>query len=168
MKTAEPSASRPCREAVVEPVGLVPKGVDRCCNREHPAARSPWCFPSPRDQRKPLATVHKSWESARKTADFPALRLHDLRHSIGAALVTIGTPLTMVAKMLGHRSLAAAARYAHASDPAAQATAAALSDHLEAARGGGALGTVTAIADARQSARLPTLHEVRDESPAPK
>jgi len=106
---------------------------------EHPAARSPWCFPSPRDARKPLATVHKSWKRARKAAGFSSLRLHDLRHSIGAALVTVGTPLPLVAKMLGHRSLAATARYAHASDPAAQATAAALSDHLETARGSGRL-----------------------------
>lgn len=122
------------RVEIAKPIETRDGATGRAVVLEHPAARSPWCFPSPRDQRKPLATVHKSWERARAAAGFPSLRLHDLRHSIGTALVTIGTPLPLVAKMLGHRSLAATARYAHASDPAAQATAAALSDHFEAAR----------------------------------
>ena len=74
-----------------------------------------------------------AWVDVREAAGFPGLRLHDLRHSIRSALVTIGTPLPPVAKMLGNRSLNATARYAHASDSAALATAAALSDHLDSA-----------------------------------
>lgn len=47
-------------------------------------------------------------ESKRK-----ALRLHDIRHTVGAILASRGVPLEIIAKVLGHKSLVTTRRYAH-------------------------------------------------------
>lgn len=43
-----------------------------------------------------------------------SLRLHDLRHNVGTQSVAAGDPLSVTASLLGHRSTASTARYAHA------------------------------------------------------
>jgi len=47
-------------------------------------------------------------ESKRK-----ALRLHDIRHTVGAILASHGVSLEIIAKVLGHKSLVTTRRYAH-------------------------------------------------------
>jgi integrase len=39
-----------------------------------------------------------------KQADLPAIRLHDLRHTTASLLARVGTPVTEVARLLGHSS----------------------------------------------------------------
>jgi integrase len=52
------------------------------------------------------------------------IRLHDARHSCGAALHLRGVPLAVIAKWLGHANPAITARiYAHSQDEALAAAA---------------------------------------------
>jgi site-specific recombinase XerD len=46
-----------------------------------------------------------------KTADLGDLRLHDLRHSFAAQLVSSGASLALIGSLLGHSSPAVTARY---------------------------------------------------------
>lgn len=48
----------------------------------------------------------------------PTLRIHDLRHSYASHLVSRGTGLQIVGKLLGHTQVATTARYAHVADKA--------------------------------------------------
>lgn len=41
------------------------------------------------------------------------LRLHDIRHTVGAILASKGVPLEIIAKVLGHKSFVTTRRYAH-------------------------------------------------------
>ena len=95
---------------------------------------SPWCFPSPKDSRKPLVSVYRAWDRARQKAELPELRIHDTRHNVGTSLTSEGVPLPLVAAALGHRSLASTARYAHATTKAAHEAVDKLSRRFAAAR----------------------------------
>ncbi len=92
-----------------------------------------WCFPSPRTGG-PIRGIHRLWDDVRKSVGLPDLRLHDLRHNVGTALTSEGVPLPLVARALGHRSLASTARYAHATDEASQAAVEKLSARFAKAR----------------------------------
>ena len=54
-----------------------------------------------------------SWDSARKRANMPELRVHDLRHSFASFLVNAGRSLYEVQELLGHASIKTTSRYAH-------------------------------------------------------
>ena len=41
------------------------------------------------------------------------LRLHDIRHTVGAILASSGVPERVIAQLLGHKSLVTTRRYAH-------------------------------------------------------
>ncbi len=73
---------------------------------------SPFIVPNPRTL-KPFDSVFKSWDTARRAAGVPELRLHDLRHSAASNLVNSGQSLYVVAKVLGHSQMRSAERYAH-------------------------------------------------------
>jgi len=45
------------------------------------------------------------WESARKAAGHPWLRIHDLRHAYAIRLVEAGVPMEVVSEMLGHATI---------------------------------------------------------------
>lgn len=64
---------------------------------------------------KPLRYIFHSWDTARKKAGLPNLRIHDLRHSFASALVNSGVPLYDVQKLLGHQSISTTERYSHLS-----------------------------------------------------
>lgn len=61
----------------------------------------------------PIGSVQKVWETARRKAGFPDLRIHDLRHTVASLALQGGVPLSVVGKMLGHSTPAVTHRYAH-------------------------------------------------------
>jgi integrase len=54
-----------------------------------------------------------AWERALKAAGITNFRWHDLRHTAASYLAMSGVSLVEIAKILGHRTLAMVARYAH-------------------------------------------------------
>ncbi len=72
---------------------------------------SPWVFCDQTGRR--IASVKKSFETACKRAGIEDFRIHDLRHTCAAWLVTAGVPLAEVRDLLGHRSIQMTERYAH-------------------------------------------------------
>ena len=65
---------------------------------------------------KPYSCIYHSWNLARKNADLPSLRIHDLRHSFASALVNQGISIYDVQHLLGHQSIKTTQRYAHLND----------------------------------------------------
>lgn len=57
--------------------------------------------------------LRESWERALKAAEISDFRWHDLRHTAASYLAMSGVSLVEIAKILGHRTLAMVARYAH-------------------------------------------------------
>jgi len=66
----------------------------------------------------------KMWQSVRREAGCPDLRLHDLRHSFASAALSAGYSLSQIGELLGHASTQTTQRYAHLVDTTAQAAAA--------------------------------------------
>jgi integrase len=60
-----------------------------------------------------IGSVQKVWETARRRAGFPDLRVHDLRHTVASLALQQGVSLSIVGKMLGHSTPAVTHRYAH-------------------------------------------------------
>lgn len=77
-------------------------------------AVSPWPFANPATG-KPYVSVYNSWNTARKAAGLPKVRMHDLRHSFASFLVNAGRSLYEVQKILGHTQIKTTQRYAHLS-----------------------------------------------------
>lgn len=75
---------------------------------------SAFVFPNPRTG-KPFVSVFYSWDSARRRAGLPDLRVHDLRHSFASFLVNAGRSLYEVQELLGHADTRTTSRYAHLS-----------------------------------------------------
>lgn len=71
-------------------------------------------FANPRTGR-PFVSVYYSWDTARKQAGLPDLRVHDLRHSFASFLVNAGRSLYEVQELLGHADIKTTSRYAHLS-----------------------------------------------------
>lgn len=63
-----------------------------------------------------LGSVGKIWRAVRTAAGLSDTRLHDLRHSFASNIVNAGGSLPVIGALLGHRSTATTARYAHLSD----------------------------------------------------
>jgi integrase len=75
-------------------------------------AHEDWIFPNPKTN-KPYVSIFYSWDTARKLADLPNLRIHDLRHSFASFLVNAGRSLYEVQELLGHADIRTTSRYAH-------------------------------------------------------
>jgi integrase len=73
-----------------------------------------YLFPSPATG-KPYIQIFNSWDTARKRAGLPDVRIHDLRHSFASFLVNSGRSLYEVQKILGHTQVKTTQRYAHLS-----------------------------------------------------
>ncbi|SFR84713.1 tyrosine-type recombinase/integrase [Sphingomonas jatrophae] len=73
----------------------------------------PFIVPNPKT-REPFTSFFNSWDTARRRAGLPDLRVHDLRHSAASNLVNSGHSLFIVAKVLGHAQTRTTERYAHA------------------------------------------------------
>lgn len=75
----------------------------------------PYVIPNPKT-RLPFTGIHVSWDTARKRAGLPDVRMHDLRHSFASNLVNSGVSLFVVSKALGHTNTLMTQRYSHLSD----------------------------------------------------
>ena len=58
------------------------------------------------------------WRGLRAKAGLSGVRLHDLRHSYASFAAQRSETLPMIGKLLGHKKLTSAARYAHLDDAA--------------------------------------------------
>jgi integrase len=63
--------------------------------------RCPYLVPN-LDTGRPFTSLKRAWETARKRADLPGLRIHDLRHSAASFMINAGVNLYAVGKVLGH------------------------------------------------------------------
>lgn len=73
-------------------------------------------FPSPRADRGIALTI--AWNSIRRHAALPDVRLHDLRHSFASVAIVDGVSLVVIGKLLGHALAETTERYAHLADEA--------------------------------------------------
>ena len=82
-----------------------------------------YLFPSPIDDGQPICVDLCLWYRVRKEAGLDDVRLHDLRHTFASHAVMQGTPLPVVAKLLGHSQTTMTMRYAHTGDRETEAAA---------------------------------------------
>lgn len=72
---------------------------------------SPWVFAHPDGSR--IQDVKKAFGTACRRAGIADFRIHDLRHTCAAWLVSAGVPLASVRDLLGHSTVKMTERYAH-------------------------------------------------------
>lgn len=113
-------------------------GVLRLLEQVPRFADCPYVVPNPKS-KKPYVSVFCSWNTARKQADMPELRMHDLRHSFASFLINAKRSLYEVQSILGHTQLKTTQRYSHLS----QAT---LLDAVDSAVGAAGLCSAPALA----------------------
>lgn len=77
-----------------------------------PLNACPWVFANPATG-KPYVSIFQAWNTARKRAGLPEVRIHDLRHSFASFLINNGRSLYEVQKILGHTQVRTTQRYAH-------------------------------------------------------
>jgi integrase len=70
-----------------------------------------------------ISSPRKLWDTVRKKAGCPDLRLHDLRHSFASIAISSGYNLSQIGELLGHRDAGTTSRYAHLMDDAAMCVA---------------------------------------------
>lgn len=75
-------------------------------------SRSQYIFGNPKTG-KPYVHVFYAWNTARKKAGLPDVRLHDLRHTFASLLINNGRSIYEVQKLLGHTQIKTTQRYAH-------------------------------------------------------
>jgi integrase len=76
-------------------------------------AGSDFVFPGIKRADRPANALSKNWQRVRAAAGLPAVRVHDLRHTLASFLVARGATLPMIGGVLGHKSSQTTARYAH-------------------------------------------------------
>lgn len=74
-------------------------------------------FPG-KDRAKPRVDLKRPWEHVRTAADLKGVTVHSLRHSHASFLISVGVPLAVVGRGLGHTQVATTQRYAHVADHA--------------------------------------------------
>jgi len=63
-----------------------------------------------------LSSINRMWREVSAAAGIARFRIHDLRHSFGSVLVSNGTSIEVVGKLLGHTQMQTTKRYAHLAD----------------------------------------------------
>ena len=89
----------------------------------HMPGDSAFVFPSPRNPGRPLHDDLPLWYMIRREVGIEDVRLHDLRHTYASHAVMQGTPLPVVARLLGHSQTIMTLRYAHTGDRETEAAA---------------------------------------------
>lgn len=96
--------------------------VKHCLARWMAETQSEWVFPSPTNQRKPLAqpTGNKSLTYACERAEIESIGFHALRHTFGTRLAEAGVRLEIIKDLMGHSKVATTLIYVHPSREAAR------------------------------------------------
>ena len=102
---------------------------------------NPYVIPGRRTGGR-LIGLQRPWVHIRERAGLRDLRLHDLRHTFASIGAAAGLGLPVLGAILGHRSQATTARYAHLADDPRQAGAARISSEIAAALNGRQAGEV--------------------------
>lgn len=100
--------------------------LSRLAFRESHCPGSAWVFAHADGSR--LQQTRRSFMSACRRAGIADFRIHDLRHTCAAWLVSAGVPLTEVRDLLGHSTIAMTERYAHLAPERVRAAVAAIED----------------------------------------
>lgn len=118
---------------------LLPLSVDAVellqARKANQSPKSPLVFPSPRDPRKPIGDEWHTWDAIREEAMLPDVRVHDLRRTVGSWAASAGKSVLAIQKLLGLRSISAAAVYARTDLSLSRDATDAVSARLRAARG---------------------------------
>ncbi len=94
--------------------------------------KSKWLFTNLVNGER-LKSITKTWQSLRKEAGLPHLRLHDLRHMHASMLINSGQSLYVVQRVLGHSSPDVSSRYSHLSTESLQQAANSVGAYLDKA-----------------------------------
>ncbi len=76
---------------------------------------TPFVFPD-RSGTRAFGKLARQWETLRRRAALPDIRLHDLRHSFASAAINANVSLPLIGGLLGHVLPETTARYAHLAD----------------------------------------------------
>jgi integrase len=80
--------------------------------------------------------VDKVWREVRQAAEFPTLRMHDLRHSFASIGLARGDTLPLIGAILGHADVKTTSRYAHLADDPVRTAADGIARTIQAAMSG--------------------------------
>jgi integrase len=94
--------------------------------------------------------VERVWQKVRAAAGFPALRLHDLRHSFASVGLARGDALQVIGAILGHADVKTTSRYAHLANDPVKKAADEISRSVQAAFAGKATAEVIDLTSARR------------------
>ena len=109
--------------------------INRARFRAEKCPASPWVFANDKGAR--IACVARGFERACRVAGIEDFRVHDLRHTCAAWLVTSGVPLPEVRDLLGHSSVTMTERYAHLAQENIRAAVDRLDQMSRSGHGGG-------------------------------
>lgn len=103
--------SRAGRRAIATPDDV----TDALIKRSAGKSGTDWMFQQPRGGPMRHGYFYmKVWQPAAKKAGLAGLRIHDLRHTHAAWLISANMPLTAIQRRLGHKSIAITSdRYGH-------------------------------------------------------
>jgi integrase len=91
----------PLSQAAIDIIGVLPK-FEKCS----------LLLPNPKT-KKAYTDIKRPWQTTRREAKLPGLRVHDLRHAAASSMVSAGVDLYAVGKVLGHVNHQSTTRYAH-------------------------------------------------------
>jgi len=74
----------------------------------------PYVLPNPKT-KLPYVSFFCAWNTARKQAGLPEVRIHDLHHSFASNCINKQVSIYEVSKLLGHSQVSTTARYSHLS-----------------------------------------------------
>jgi integrase len=97
--------------------------------------------------------LQHAWQRIRRRAQLPAVRLHDMRHAYASFGAASGLGLPILGALLGHKTPATTARYAHLANDPLRAAADRIAGEIAAALDGRPLAEVLPLKTAGDSGR---------------
>ena len=95
-------------------IELQPEALEILKERHTENGQNAWVFPS-HGKTGHLVTVKRSWKGLLKRAGISDLRRHDMRRTHGSWMAMQGASLPVIAKALGHKSIAVTSIYSRLS-----------------------------------------------------